>query len=48
MPKLTLFSPTPPDLSAFGVRSLQATLKAKGHDVRLVLNLCVRISSWLV
>jgi anaerobic magnesium-protoporphyrin IX monomethyl ester cyclase len=37
MPKLTLFSPTPPDLSAFGVRSLQASLKAAGHDVRLVL-----------
>lgn len=37
MPKLTLFSPTPPDLSAFGVRSLQASLKAVGHDVRLVL-----------
>ncbi|MEA4855579.1 B12-binding domain-containing radical SAM protein [Solidesulfovibrio sp.] len=37
MARLTLFSPTPPDLSAFGVRSLQATLKAAGHDVRLVL-----------
>jgi len=37
MPSLTLFSPTPPDLSAFGVRSLQASLKAAGHDVRLVL-----------
>ena len=37
MPKITLFSPTPPDLSAFGVRSLQASLKAAGHDVRLVL-----------
>ncbi|MHC1713447.1 MAG: radical SAM protein [Solidesulfovibrio sp.] len=37
MPKVTLFSPTPPDLSAFGVRSLQASLKAAGHDVRLVL-----------
>lgn len=37
MPTLTLFSPTPPDLSAFGVRSLQASLKAAGHTVRLVL-----------
>uniref|UniRef100_I2Q7J4 Fe-S oxidoreductase n=1 Tax=Desulfovibrio sp. U5L TaxID=596152 RepID=I2Q7J4_9BACT len=37
MPRLTLFSPTPPDLSAFGVRSLQASLKAAGCDVRLVL-----------
>lgn len=37
MARLTLFSPTPPDLSAFGVRSLQASLKAAGHDVRLVL-----------
>ncbi|HWQ08720.1 MAG TPA: cobalamin-dependent protein, partial [Holophaga sp.] len=37
MPRLTLLSPTPPDLSAFGVRSLQASLKAAGHDVRLVL-----------
>ena len=37
MARLTLLSPTPPDLSAFGVRSLQASLKAAGHDVRLVL-----------
>lgn len=37
MPSLTLFSPTPPDLSAFGVRSLQASLKAAGHEVRLIL-----------
>ena len=37
MPTLTLLSPTPPDLSAFGVRSLQASLKAAGHTVRLVL-----------
>ncbi len=37
MARLTLLSPTPPDLSAFGVRSLQASLKAAGHAVRLVL-----------
>jgi radical SAM superfamily enzyme YgiQ (UPF0313 family) len=37
MTRLTLLSPTPPDLSAFGVRSLQASLKAAGHSVRLVL-----------
>jgi radical SAM superfamily enzyme YgiQ (UPF0313 family) len=37
MATLTLLSPTPPDLSAFGVRSLQASLKAAGHTVRLVL-----------
>ncbi|MHC1791173.1 B12-binding domain-containing radical SAM protein [Solidesulfovibrio sp.] len=37
MARLVLLSPTPPDLSAFGVRSLQASLKAAGHDVRLIL-----------
>lgn len=37
MARIVLFSPTPPDLSAFGVRGLQASLKAAGHDVRLVL-----------
>lgn len=37
MARIVLLSPTPPDLSAFGVRSLQASLKAVGHDVRLVL-----------
>ena len=37
MANIVLLSPTPPDLSAFGVRSLQASLKAAGHDVRLVL-----------
>lgn len=37
MARLTLLSPTPPDLSAFGVRSLQACLKAAGHEARLVL-----------
>jgi radical SAM superfamily enzyme YgiQ (UPF0313 family) len=37
MARIVLLSPTPPDLSAFGVRSLQASLKAAGHDTRLVL-----------
>ena len=37
MAVIVLLSPTPPDLSAFGVRSLQASLTAAGHDVRLVL-----------
>lgn len=37
MARIVLLSPTPPDLSAFGVRSLQATLKAAGHHVRLIL-----------
>ncbi len=37
MARIVLFSPTPPDLSAFGVRSLQASLKAAGHETRLVL-----------
>ena len=37
MARVVLFSPTPPDLSAFGVRGLQASLKAAGHETRLVL-----------
>ncbi|MYL81751.1 radical SAM protein [Desulfovibrio aerotolerans] len=37
MAAIVLLSPTPPDCSAFGVRSLQASLKAAGHDVRLIL-----------
>ena len=30
--KVTLITPTPPDLSAFGVRSLSAYLRSKGVD----------------
>jgi len=32
--KLTLITPTPPDICAFGVRSLSAYIKTKGHIVR--------------
>jgi len=35
--KITLVAPTPPDVSAFGVRALSAYLKRHGKDVRLVL-----------
>lgn len=34
--KVTLLAPTPPDISAFGTRSLSSCLKEKGHDVRVV------------
>jgi anaerobic magnesium-protoporphyrin IX monomethyl ester cyclase len=35
--RITLLSPTPMDISAFGVRALAAYLKAQGHQVRTVL-----------
>lgn len=34
--RLTLITPTPPDVSAFGVRALSAYLKMHGKDVRVV------------
>ncbi|MBF0538265.1 MAG: B12-binding domain-containing radical SAM protein [Nitrospirae bacterium] len=34
--KLTLITPTPPDISAFGVRSLSAYLRGKGHAVDII------------
>jgi radical SAM superfamily enzyme YgiQ (UPF0313 family) len=34
--KLTLITPTPPDTSAFGVRSISAFLRSKGRQVRLI------------
>jgi anaerobic magnesium-protoporphyrin IX monomethyl ester cyclase len=35
--KIALISPTPLDISAFGVRALSAYLKAHGHAVRVIL-----------
>ena len=32
--KLTLISPTPSDICAFGVRSLSSYIKSKGHSVK--------------
>ena len=34
--RVTLFTPTPPDISAFGVRNLSSVLKQAGHDTRSV------------
>jgi anaerobic magnesium-protoporphyrin IX monomethyl ester cyclase len=34
--KITLITPTPPDISAFGVRSLSSFLKIHGHQVKLL------------
>jgi radical SAM superfamily enzyme YgiQ (UPF0313 family) len=34
--KITLLTPTPPDISAFGVRSISAYLRARGHETRVV------------
>jgi radical SAM superfamily enzyme YgiQ (UPF0313 family) len=34
--KVVLIAPTPPDISAFGVRSISAYLRHKGHDTRLI------------
>ncbi|NDY55458.1 radical SAM protein [Desulfovibrio sulfodismutans] len=36
MNRITLLAPTPPDLSAFGVRSLSASLRAAGVSARIV------------
>lgn len=36
MSLVTLVTPTPPDISSFGVRSLSAYLRAQGHQTRLV------------
>jgi anaerobic magnesium-protoporphyrin IX monomethyl ester cyclase len=36
MNRITLLAPTPPDLSAFGVRSLSASLRAAGVPTRIV------------
>ena len=32
--KLTLIAPTPSDICAFGVRSISAYIKSKGHSVK--------------
>jgi anaerobic magnesium-protoporphyrin IX monomethyl ester cyclase len=34
--KITFITPTPPDISAFGVRALSAWLKLKGHSVTCI------------
>ena len=34
--KVVLVAPTPPDLSAFGVRSISAYLKSRGHGVNII------------
>lgn len=34
--KVTLIAPTPPDVAAFGIRSLSSYLKKHGKDVRLI------------
>ena len=34
--KITLITPTPPDISAFGVRSISSYLRTNGHDTRLI------------
>lgn len=34
--KVVLITPTPPDISAFGVRSLSAYLRDNGYDVKLI------------
>jgi radical SAM superfamily enzyme YgiQ (UPF0313 family) len=36
MARMTFLAPTPPDLSAFGVRALSAYLRSAGHETRLV------------
>lgn len=36
MAKIVLITPTPPDITAFGVRSLSSFLRARGHKTRLV------------
>ena len=36
MAEIVLVTPTPPDLTAFGVRSLSSYLRSRGHDTRLV------------
>lgn len=35
--KIALITPTPPDISSFGIRSLSAFLKSNGHIVKLIL-----------
>lgn len=34
--KISLIAPTPPDICAFGVRSLSSVLKSAGHDVKII------------
>ena len=34
--KVVLLAPTPPDLSAFGIRSISAYLKSRGHGVNII------------
>lgn len=34
--RITIITPTPPDISAFGVRSLSSYLRSKGFDTRLI------------
>jgi anaerobic magnesium-protoporphyrin IX monomethyl ester cyclase len=36
MSSIILITPTPPDISAFGVRSLSAFLRQAGHRTRIV------------
>ena len=36
MAKIILITPTPPDITAFGVRSLSSFLRSHGHETRLV------------
>lgn len=36
MAKVVLITPTPPDITAFGIRSLSSFLRSKGHSTRLV------------
>jgi radical SAM superfamily enzyme YgiQ (UPF0313 family) len=36
MATLTLITPTPPDISAFGVRSISAYLRAQGHRTKVI------------
>lgn len=36
MAKVVLITPTPPDITAFGIRSLSSFLRSKGHQTRLV------------
>lgn len=33
---MTLIAPTPPDISAFGVRSLSSYLRANGHETKII------------
>ncbi len=36
MAKVVLITPTPPDLTAFGIRSLSSFLRSRGHETRLI------------